>query len=126
MIKIYVMSTCPDCKEVKRMAAGDERFQLVDIGEHVRNLKEFMRLRDVHPKFEVARRRGLVGIPSFILEDGTVTFKPAEAGLSLEPEEKETKSKEEKNDERLKEEKPQMYSENVSDGVACNLDGTGC
>ncbi len=103
MIKIYVMSTCPDCTEVKRAAAGDARFRLVDIGEHVRNLKEFLRLRDVHPKFEVARRRGLVGIPSFVKEDGTVTFKPEEVGLQLRPE-----------------------AEEPAPGIACNLDGSGC
>lgn len=101
MIKIYVMSTCPDCKDVKRVAANDERFQLVDIGEHVRNLKEFMRLRDTHPKFKVARERGLVGIPSFLLEDGTVTFHPEDVGLIIVPEEQ-------------------------TIGAACNLDGSGC
>ncbi len=83
------------------MAANDERFQLVDIGEHVRNLKEFMRLRDTHPKFKVARERGLVGIPSFLLEDGTVTFHPEDVGLIIVPEEQ-------------------------TIGAACNLDGSGC
>ncbi len=119
------MSTCPDCKEVKRVAADDERFQLVDIGEHVRNLKEFLRLRDVHPKFEVARRRGLVGIPSFVLEDGTVTFKPAEAGLSLEPKEKESAAepKSTKVETKVAE---TATPENTAEGTVCNLDGTGC
>ncbi len=101
MIKAYVMSTCADCVEVKRLIADDPRFQMVDIGEHVRNLKEFMRLRDVHPKFKVSRERGLVGIPSFLLEDGSVTFKPEEVGLVLAPEEQ-------------------------TDGAACSIDGTGC
>ncbi len=101
------MSTCPDCKDVKRCAAGDPRFLLVDIGEHVRNLKEFMRLRDVHPKFEVARRRGLVGIPSFVLEDGTVTFKPAEAELDMTPE-------------------TQTAPQQERSGAACSIDGKGC
>ncbi len=101
MIKIYVMITCPDCTDVKRAAAGDERFQLIDIGEHVRNLKEFMRLRDTHPKYKVARERGLVGIPSFLLEDGTVTFHPEEVELTLTP-------------------------EDLPTSAACNLDGSGC
>ncbi len=101
MIKIYVMSTCPDCKDVKRTATNDPRFQIVDIGEHVRNLKEFMKLRDTHPKFEAARRRGLVGIPSFLKEDGSVTFKPEEVGLTFEP-------------------------EGHDAGAACNIDGSGC
>ncbi len=102
MIKIYVMSTCPDCKDVKRMVADNPRFQIIDIGEHVRNLKEFLRLRDTHPKFETARKRGLVGIPSFLMEDGTVTFNPEDVGLSVEPE------------------------EDIPAGAACSLDGSGC
>ncbi len=101
MIKIYVMSTCPDCTEVKRLATGDERFKIVDLGEHVHNLREFMRLRDTHPKFRVARERGLVGIPSFVLEDGTVTFKAEEAGLGIDPAAP----------------KP---------GSSCSIDGSGC
>ncbi len=101
MIKIYVMNTCPDCTDVKRAAKNDPRFQLVDIGEHVRNLKEFLKLRDNHPKFEVARQRGLVGIPSFLLEDGTVTFRPEEVGLDI-----------------TATDEPQ--------GAACNIDGSGC
>ncbi len=102
MIKVYIMSTCPDCKNIKRMVADDQRFQVIDIGEHVRNLKEFMQLRDVHPKFEVARKRGLVGIPSFIMEDGTVTFEPKDVGLS------------------------EVEKEEITEGTACNLDGSGC
>ncbi len=101
MVKIYVMSTCPDCAEVIRAAKNNPLFQMIDIGEHVRNLKEFMRLRDVHPKFEVARQRGAVGIPSFVKEDGTITFKPADVGLELAPKE-------------------------IINGAACNLDGSGC
>ncbi len=101
MIKIYVMSTCPDCTEVKRIAAGDARFQLIDIGEHVRNLKEFLKLRDTHPKFEVARQRGLVGIPVFLKEDGSVTFKPEDVGLYDKPAE-------------------------PAKGASCSLDGSGC
>ncbi len=101
MIKVYVMSTCPDCTDVKRAAKDDDRFLLVDIGEHVRNLKEFLTLRDKHPKFRVARERGLVGIPSFLLEDGTVTFRPEEAGLNV-----------------AKGKSPQ--------GATCNIDGSGC
>lgn len=98
------MSTCSDCTDVKRVATGDERYQLIDIGQHVRNLKEFIKLRDTHPKFEVARHRGLVGVPSFVLDDGTVTFKPEEAGLDLS----------------RKDSSPHPT------GASCNIDGTGC
>ncbi len=101
MVKTYVMSTCPDCAEVIRAVKNDPRFQMIDIGEHVRDLKEFMRLRDVHPKFEVVRRRGAVGIPSFVKEDGTITFKLTEIGLEL-------------------------ASKEIINRAACNLNGSGC
>lgn len=95
------MSTCRDCTDVKRAAAGDDRFEVIDIGEHVHNLKEFLQLRDNNPKFKLARARGLVGIPCFLLPDGTLTFRPEEAGLDLSVIEK-------------------------TDGPACNIDGSGC
>ncbi len=112
MIKVYVMSTCPDCKGIKQVIGNNPEFQIIDLGEHVRNLKEFMRLRDTHPKFATARQRGLVGIPSFLKEDGTVTFKPEEVGVK-KPEEKEAELQ-----------KP--AEEKMEDGASCNIDGSGC
>ncbi len=118
------MNTCPDCTDVKRAAKDDPRFQLVDIGEHVHNLKEFLQLRDTHPKFEVARRRGLVGIPSFLLEDGTVTFRPAEAGLVIEPaaeaapEATQTAAFAAAESAKPAADEPQ--------GASCSIDGSGC
>ena len=35
------MQTCPDCTAIKLQAADDPRFEIIDIGEHVRNLKQF-------------------------------------------------------------------------------------
>ena len=46
MIKIYGMKTCPDCVAVDEQVKGDSRYEVIDIGEHVRFLKEFLRLRD--------------------------------------------------------------------------------
>ena len=39
MIKIYGMETCPDCTHVKEQVNGDGRYEIIDIGSHVRNLK---------------------------------------------------------------------------------------
>lgn len=101
MIKIFVMKTCPDCTLVKSQAAGDSRFELIDIGEHVRNLKQFLTLRDSSPAFAPFRRNGAIGIPCFVLEDGTVTFSPEEAGLASD-------------------------SNSSDHAPACNINGTGC
>ncbi|MCI6672350.1 MAG: glutaredoxin-related protein [Prevotella sp.] len=98
MIKIYGMKSCPDCVVVDEQAKNDEHYQIIDIGEHVRYLKEFLKLRDSHPAFADARAKGYAGIPCFVLEDGTVTLNPEEAGLSSSP---------------------------VS-GSSCRLDGSGC
>lgn len=59
MIKIYGMKTCPDCVAVDEQVKGDSRYEVIDIGEHVRFLKEFLRLRDNNPVFAEARAKGL-------------------------------------------------------------------
>lgn len=97
MIKVFVMQTCPDCTQVKEQAKDDPRFELIDIGEHVRNLKQFLSLRDSHPAFEKIKRLGAVGIPCFVMEDGSIVFSPAKAGFETTPE-----------------------------GPACSIDGKGC
>ena len=38
MIKMFVMHTCPDCVWVEKQVEGNPRFEVIDIGEHVRNL----------------------------------------------------------------------------------------
>lgn len=100
MIRIYGMSTCPDCTYVEEQVKGDSQYEVIDIGAHVKNLKEFMRLRDNNPAFDVMKRVGAIGIPCFILEDGTVTLKPEKAGLIPRP----------------------KNGENMS----CRIDGSGC
>ena len=97
MKKVFVMATCPDCVQVKAQLAGNPAYELIDIGEHIRNLKQFLALRDNNPAFDEAKKHGYVGIPCFLLEDGSVKFEME--GLNIE-------------------EAPQ--------GVACRLDGKGC
>ena len=46
-------------------------------------MKEFLRLRDTSPVFDEAKKNGSIGIPCFVLEDGTVTLDPKDAGLHL-------------------------------------------
>lgn len=98
MIKIYGMKTCPDCAFVDEQVKGNDRYEVIDIGEHVRNLKAFLTLRDNNPVFDDAKKHGYAGIPCFVLEDGRVTLTPEEAGL---------KSQE-------------------AGALSCSLDGKGC
>lgn len=98
MIKVYVMDTCGDCQIVKQKLSDNPGYELIDIGKHVRNLKQFLVLRDNHPGFDAVKRKGTVGIPCFVLEDGSVCFSAKKMGLE--------------------EEQPM--------GASCQIDGTGC
>ncbi len=102
MIKVYVMKSCPDCDKLKRQLEADDSFEVIDIGTHVRKLKEFIRLRDTNPAFEEVRRNGSIGIPCFVLENGVISFEPEEVGLKADD------------------------AKEVEEAAACNLDGTGC
>ena len=97
MTKVYVMSTCPDCFEVKTRLSDNHDFEIIDIGEHVRKLKEFIRLRDSSPAFDSVRANGSIGIPCFVSEDGQVSFDTEE-----------------------------FVHEGYSSGASCSIDGKGC
>jgi len=104
MIKVYSMPTCPDCEWVEKQIEGKSGYEIIDIGSHVRKLKEFLRLRDNDPAFDSARKAGAAGIPCFVLEDGRVTLSPEEAGLHSRP----------------------AGDGQLSEGASCNIDGSGC
>ena len=80
MIKIYSMNTCPDCIYVEEQIQGDDRYE-------------------ISPVFNEAKKVGAAGIPCFVLEDGSVTLIPEEAGLTSRP---------------------------ITEGMSCNIDGSGC
>lgn len=64
MIKIYGMQTCPDCTYVEEQVKGNSRYEIIDIGQHVRNLKEFLKLRDHNPVFDAAKKAELPVSPA--------------------------------------------------------------
>ena len=97
MTKVYVMATCPDCSEVKAKLSGNPDFDIIDIGEHVRKLKEFIRLRDSSPAFDYIKACGSLGIPCFVSDDGRISFDADE-----------------------------YLDEFYSSGASCSIDGKGC
>ena len=98
------MESCPDCTSVKALYANRPEYELIDIGQQARNLKEFLALRDHHPAFAKVRERGNIGIPCFVREDGSVA-------ISLKHYEAE----------HFTEAEPTPVQ-----GASCSLDGTGC
>ena len=82
MIKIYGMPTCPYCDYVHQQIIGRENeFTYINIGENIRNMSAFTRLRDTSPVFDHCKEIGDVGIPAFVFEDGRISIDPADAGL---------------------------------------------
>ena len=82
MIKIYGMPTCPYCDYVHQQIIGrEDEFKYINIGENIRNMSAFTRLRDTSPVFDRCKEIGDVGIPAFVFEDGRISIDPADAGL---------------------------------------------
>lgn len=109
MVKVYVMESCPDCTEVKAQYSNNPEYELIDIGQQARSLKEFLALRDHHPTFQKVRERGTIGIPCFVLEDGTVIISHKHYVTLLGVADNQA-----------------VAVEPESQGVSCSLDGTGC
>ena len=105
MTKIYVMESCPDCTKAKQLYKDNPEYELIDIGQHARSLKEFLALRDHHPAFEKVRERGNISIPCFVKENGEVIISLKRYDESLATEQASTE---------------------YATGAACNLDGSGC
>ena len=130
MVKVYVMESCPDCVEVKARYKDDPGYELVDIGQQARSLKEFLVLRDNHPAFAKVRERGNIGIPCFVKDDGSVIISLKHYDASLLETDVDVVARSPQSVESL-----ENGSEHGSDqtrepeyaaGAACNLDGTGC
>lgn len=82
MITIYGLKTCPYCDYVKAQIEGrDDEFRYIDIGTNVRYMHEFISLRDHRSEFDHSKEIGDIGIPAFVLEDGSITLDPAKVGL---------------------------------------------
>ena len=92
------MKTCPDCTAITEQVKITTVMRLQIQANTFAFLKEFLRLRENNSVFTEARKKGYVGIPCFVLENGTVTLNPEEAGLQNEQEYK----------------------------SSCNIDGSGC
>lgn len=81
MITLYGINSCPECSGLYEQVKDDDRFEIVDVAQHILLLKEFMSLRDNREEFAAARENGYAGLPCFLLEDGRITFDAAELGL---------------------------------------------
>ena len=72
MIKIYGMPTCPYCDYVHEQIAGrEDEFEYINIGENIRNMSAFTRLRDTSPVLITARKSEMsVFLPLYLKTAG--------------------------------------------------------
>ncbi|MDF2801087.1 MAG: glutaredoxin-like protein [Anaerocolumna sp.] len=113
-VTIYGAEICPDCVEAKEMLKKSPEIQVEykNITESTRVLKEFLTYRDKDAIFDEVKEDGRIGIPFFILEDGTKTFDITPYITGEKVVESATKES--------------IIEENTIEKNACSIDGKGC
>lgn len=73
---MYGAGICRDCVNAKELLSGNPQIQLDyrSITDSTKTLKEFLSYRDREGMFTSVKEKGAIGIPFFLLEDGTKTF----------------------------------------------------
>jgi glutaredoxin-related protein len=75
MIKIYGSMLCKDCVQCREdLDRAGVPYEYLDFAQELKNLKEFLEIRDREPQYEAVRQRGVIGIPCIVREDGTITL----------------------------------------------------
>lgn len=75
MLKIYGSMQCPDCRNCREaLDRANISYEYLDFSANLRNLKEFLALRDSSDAFQPVKENGTIGIPCILWEDGTLTL----------------------------------------------------
>ena len=64
MVKIYGSMLCKDCVQCREdLDRAGVCYEYLDFSQDLRNLKEFLTIRDGNPMFDAVREAGGIGIP---------------------------------------------------------------
>lgn len=75
MIKIYGSMLCKDCVQCREeLDRAGVPYEYLDFAQELKNLKEFLEIRDREPQYDAVRQHGAIGIPCIVREDGSVTL----------------------------------------------------
>lgn len=75
MLKIYGSMLCPDCVDCCADLDNTQyAYEFLDFAHSLKNLKEFLAIRDRESVFDAVREKGGIGIPCILREDGSVTL----------------------------------------------------
>ena len=73
MLKVYGSDMCPDCRECKKnFDLYHVDYEFIDICASLKDLKDFLILRDEDPIFERCKEDHDIGLPALINEEGGV------------------------------------------------------
>lgn len=73
MLKIYGSKMCPDCQACKtNFDYYGIDYEFIDINKELKNLKEFLILRDSNPIFDRLKKIHDIGLPAIVKENGEV------------------------------------------------------
>lgn len=74
-MKIYGSMLCKDCIQCRNDLDEKEiAYDFLDFGQELKNLKEFLQLREGNELFDGVRAEGGIGIPCIVREDGSLTL----------------------------------------------------
>ena len=77
MKKIFLFSSklCPDCSRMKEVLSKNNISYIdMDITENLFFLKKFLKFRDKNPAFDEIKKKGDIGIPCVVINEGEKFF----------------------------------------------------
>ena len=75
MLKIYGSMLCPDCGKCREdLDKAGVDYEYLDFSDSLKNLKEFLAIRDSSDLFNDVRKNGSIGIPCILEENGSISL----------------------------------------------------
>lgn len=75
MLKIYGSMLCPDCVKCREdLDKAGVEYEYLDFSDSLKNLKEFLAIRDSSVLFDDVRKIGSIGIPCILEENGSISL----------------------------------------------------
>ncbi len=73
-LTVYGSDKCPNCPPALKILDSKEiDYEYINITDSMKNLKEFLKIRDSREEFNPVKENGSVGIPCFI-KDSKISF----------------------------------------------------
>ena len=75
MLKIYGSMLCKDCVQCREdLDKAGVEYDFLEFQDELKNLKEFLSLRDSLDIFKTVKDNGGIGIPCIVNDDGNVSL----------------------------------------------------